>query len=262
MFYPLIKSWQPFAAVIVIAIFWSWESFRPFLKIPYPRVKHGLINVIISLINGVLITFVFSGVTVLAADYSIVNSFGMLYNLSLPEILQWIAAFILLDAWNYWWHRINHLVPFFWRFHRMHHSDPNMDVTTATRFHFGEIIISSIIRLPVIFFIGIPIWTLIIYDFILLLNTLFHHSNISISKPADKKLRYFIVSPFMHKVHHSRIQSETDSNYSSFCTLWDRIFGSYRERDDYENIKFGLDNFYSEDDQSLTGLIKTPLFKK
>jgi len=190
MFYPLIKSWQPFAAVIVIAIFWSWESFRPFLKIPYPRVKHGLINVIISLINGVLITFVFSGVTVLAADYSIVNSFGMLYNLSLPEILQWIAAFILLDAWNYWWHRINHLVPFFWRFHRMHHSDPEMDVTTATRFHVGEIVFSSIIRLGLIPALGIPIGVVILFDVIQLPVISFHHANIhlppTLAAPSDR----------------------------------------------------------------------------
>lgn len=262
MFHLLIKNIQPFAAVIVMALFWLWESYRPFFKNPYKRVKHGLINIIITLINAVLIILIFSGFTVFAAEYSLQNSFGILYNFSMPEIIQWAAALIILDMWNYWWHRINHLVPFFWRFHRMHHSDLNMDVTTATRFHFGEITLSSIIRLPIIFLIGIPIWTLIIYDFILLLNTLFHHSNISISKSADKQLRYFIVSPFMHKVHHSRIQAETDSNYSSFLTLWDRIFGSYRERDDYENINFGLDRFDSEDDQSFTGLLKTPFFKK
>ena len=143
----------------------------------------------------------------------------------------------------------------------MHHSDPNMDATTSVRFHFGEIIISSVLRLAVIFLVGIPIWVLIFYDTTLLICTIFHHSNIQLPYKVDTFIRAIIVSPNMHKVHNSRIKIETDSNYSSFLTIWDRIFGSFRLKDDYSEINSGSDNYDGADKQSLIGLIKTPLTK-
>jgi sterol desaturase/sphingolipid hydroxylase (fatty acid hydroxylase superfamily) len=153
---------------------------------------------------------------------------------------------------------MNHRIPFLWRFHRMHHSDPAMDATTGTRFHFGEIAMSSAIRLVLIPAIGIPLIPMLIYDTILTASVQFHHSNLALPNQADRWMRYLLVSPFMHKVHHSRWRPETDSNYSSLCSVWDRVFGSYREKEDYRKIHFGLDEFDSSEHQTLRGLLATP----
>ena len=102
---------------------------------------------------------------------------------------------LTLDLWTYWWHRANHRIPFLWRFHRMHHSDPAMDVTTATRFHLGEITVSTIVRLGIIPLVGIPLRVIVVYELVLLVSTQFHHSNIALPSGIDRILRLVIVSP-------------------------------------------------------------------
>jgi len=261
MFYLQVEKWEPFIAVFLITFFLIWESFSPFFNAPNNRIEHGVKNIILALINGLILGLLFAGITIIVANYTVQNNFGFVHLFNLTKVQYSILAFIIMDMWNYTWHRINHRVAFLWRFHKMHHSDPNMDVTTSVRFHFGEIIISSVFRLGVIFLVGIPIWVLIFYDTTLLICTIFHHSNIQLPDKVDKFIRSVIVSPNMHKVHHSRIKIETDSNYSSFLTIWDRIFGSFRLKNDYSEINFGLDNYDGEKKQSLIGLMKTPLTK-
>ena len=111
----------------------------------------------------------------------------------------------------------------------MHHSDPAMDVTTATRFHLGEITVSTIVRLGIIPLVGIPLRVIVVYELVLLVSTQFHHSNIALPSGIDRILRLVIVSPNMHRVHHSIKRVETDSNYSSVLSIWDRLFRSYRD---------------------------------
>jgi len=259
MIYLQVEKWEPFIAVFLITFFLIWESLFPFFNNPEDRTKHGIKNIFLALLNSVVIIFLFSGITVIVANYTEKNNFGLVHLFNLSKLQYSVLAFIIMDMWNYTWHRINHRIPFLWRFHRMHHSDPNMDATTSVRFHFGEIIISSAVRLLVILIIGIPIWVMVFYDTTLLICTIFHHSNIQLPDRLDKIIRTIIVSPNMHKVHHSRVKVETDSNYSSFLTVWDRIFGSFRLKNDYSEINFGLDEFDGKDKQSLIGLIKTPL---
>lgn len=258
MIHILLQQWQPFLVVAILSIMWAWESISPFFR-RERRLKHGARNLIISGINAIILALAFGGATVALSAYSTEHRTGLLYVANFPESLHSIFAFLLLDFWTYWWHRMNHVLPFLWRFHSMHHSDPEMDVTTATRFHLGEITMSSIIRLALILIIGIPIWVLIVYDVVLLASTQFHHANIFLPQKADRYLRYLIVSPFMHKVHHSRLKFETDSNFTSLFSLWDRLFGSYRDRENYADIRFGLDGFDSDESQSVKGLLATPL---
>ncbi len=156
---------------------------------------------------------------------------------------------------------MNHRIQFFWKFHRVHHSDPNMDVTTANRFHTGEIIFSSIFRTGIIVLIGLHIWELLVYEILLIIVVQFHHANIGVPEKLDRFLRIFIVTPAMHKVHHSRKQSETDSNYSSLFSFWDRICKTFNLNEDPHSIHIGLDDFDSEEDQKVKGLFWMP-FKK
>ena len=252
---------MPYWQVIVPAggflFFWGWESFRPFFE-QRGRIRHAARNLAVAALNAVVLTLVFAGLNISLAAATEVRGWGLLNAVNLPAPARAVAAFVLLDCWTYWWHRLNHRLPLLWRFHRMHHSDDNMDVSTATRFHLGEIVISAAIRLALIPVIGIPLGAILAYDLILLVATQFHHSNIGLRGVIDRWLRYLIVSPNMHKVHHSQEQVETDSNYASIFSVWDRLFGTYRGKADYHEIRFGLPAWTGSRFQSLLGMLATP----
>ena len=174
--------------------------------------------------------------------------------------MEMVIAILMFDLFTYWFHRLSHRIPFLWRFHRVHHSDPHMDVTTANRFHLGEVMISSVLRIPLIALAGVELWHLALYELLMFSIVQFHHANIALPGALDRLLRVFIVTPAMHKVHHSRIQKETDSNYTSLFSFWDRVFGSFKIRkpEDLGKIQLGLDGYDCTDKQRLIGLLKTP----
>jgi sterol desaturase/sphingolipid hydroxylase (fatty acid hydroxylase superfamily) len=253
-----IESARIWVSGSVLLLLLAWESFAPFFGFfksrPGGRMMHGTLNILLWIINVSLIAVVF--VRLWAATTEL--EFGLLQRLHLPSAIKAILAVMLLDLWTYWWHRMNHRIRFLWRFHRMHHSDPFMDVTSANRFHFGEIVFSSLLRVPVLMIIGADMWHIVLYEMLMFPVVQLHHANISLSEPIDRLLRVFVASPFMHKVHHSIYQPETDSNYSAFLSVWDRIFGSFRLNSAPESIQLGLDDF-TDADQRLWGMIKTPL---
>ncbi|MBA3829333.1 MAG: sterol desaturase family protein [Taibaiella sp.] len=151
--------------------------------------------------------------------------FGLLY--FLPVWAQIISGLLLADLFMYWWHRANHIFPAFWYFHRFHHRDTKLNVTSSVRFHAGELLLSYVIKIPVFALLGISATTVALYGFILLPVITLHHSNIRIGTIPDKIIRIFFVSPRMHRIHHSVIRQETNSNYSSVLPYWDMLFGSY-----------------------------------
>lgn len=243
---------------LTLTAMWGWESVAPFFRNPPHRWRHDLRNLAIGGLNGAFLAIVFAGVTTEFAAYVETNTIGLLHIVSLPIWLHYGLAFVFLDCWIYLWHRLNHTIPFLWRFHRVHHSDNHMDATSATRFHTGEIAFSMMLRFPVIALVGLPMPVIIAYDITMFICTMFHHANIALPTRLDKLVRFVTVSPFMHKVHHSRLHAETDSNYSTVLSVWDRVFGSYRERENYEDIRLGLDGFDGEEKQSIPGLLKAP----
>ncbi|MDK2971333.1 MAG: hypothetical protein PWP23_1088 [Candidatus Sumerlaeota bacterium] len=246
-----------------VATLWLAESLAPhfaaFVRDMRARRRHALRNAGLGLMNGLLgvalLGALIAGSVALADAYQV----GLLRAAPLPEWAKAIAALLLFDCWMYWWHRINHVVPFLWRFHRVHHSDPRMDVTTALRFHPGEIVLSTAARLLVVNLIGMDLRCLALYELIALPIVAFHHSNIAMPRRADSAIRWLVVTPWMHWVHHSTERAETNSNYSSVLSLWDRLFGSYRFRPDPDAIRFGLDEFPDETrHQGVAGMLKTP----
>jgi len=256
-----IPELRPIFALLVLVALLAWETIHPFFPIlsGRERVRHGFRNVLLGILNAIVTTLIFVGLWWTAATWAENRSFGLLHWLTLPTWAGWLIAILLFDAWTYFWHRINHRIPFLWRFHRVHHSDPHMDVTTANRFHTGEIVMSSILRVPLIVLLGAGIEQLALYELLMFAVVQFHHANISVSAKWDRVLRLFIVTPYMHKVHHSRWQPETDSNYSSLLSIWDRLFRSFRINEEPETIRLGLDEFDRPADQSLPGLLRTPL---
>jgi sterol desaturase/sphingolipid hydroxylase (fatty acid hydroxylase superfamily) len=251
------------SSVVLLALLLAWESLAPFFAFfagrGAERVRHGLKNVVLGVLNSLLTGLGFAALWLTTAHWAQAHEFGLLNWLKLPSWSRIAVAFLLFDAWMYWWHRMNHRIPFLWRFHRTHHSDPKMDVTTATRFHIGEIALSSVLRVPVIALLGLQLWQLALYEMAMFTVVQFHHANIALPAWLDRALRSIIVTPFMHKVHHSRWQPETDSNYSSLFSFWDRLFHSFRLREDPHTLQFGLQEFDGAENHTMTGLLATPL---
>jgi len=257
-----INTYRRWIALAVLFVLLTWESLYPFfgffLRKTRQRMVHGATNVAMAVINTLLIVLFFVTAWTWASTLATDKGWGLLNSFDAPIWLDALIAILLFDIFTYWFHRLSHRVPFLWRFHRVHHSDPQMDVTTANRFHFGEIIISSLLRVGAILAIGAEIWQLALYEAIMFPVVQFHHANIVLPPRLDGFLRLFIATPAMHKVHHSRLQPETDSNYTSLLSVWDRIFRSFRTSKDLHAIELGLQGYDSNAKQNLIGLLKTP----
>ena len=252
---------RPWIALGVLLALLLWETLSPFFSFPRggQRLRHGFRNILLGMLNAAVTALAFVALWWWAASFSAKHGLGLLHLLPFPTWSEWLIAILLFDGWTYFWHRINHRIPFLWRFHRVHHSDPHMDVTTANRFHIGEIAMSSLLRVPLIILLGASIGQLALYELLMFAVVQFHHANISVSAKWDRLLRLFVVTPYMHKVHHSRWQPETDSNYASFLSIWDRLFRSFRINEKPETINLGLDEFDKPSDHTVQGLLQTPL---
>ena len=200
----------------------------------------------------------FAAATLFVAEAARARGFGLLHLFDLPAWARIGLAVVIFDAWQYLWHRLNHRVGFLWRFHQVHHSDAELDATSGLRFHTGEIVLSSIARLAVLPLLGVTVAELLVYEAILLPIILFHHSNVRLPGRVDRRLRWLIVTPWMHWVHHSDRQPETDSNYSSILSIWDRVFGSFRLRSDPREIRLGLEHVDRPEWGTLRGMLTMP----
>jgi sterol desaturase/sphingolipid hydroxylase (fatty acid hydroxylase superfamily) len=234
------------------------ETLLPLFRDRRQRLRHGARNVGIMIFNTILLSLLFSTVYGLVYVYSAEREFGLFYHLPAPLFVRVALLILIFDAWMYVWHRMNHEIPFLWRFHRMHHTDPEMDVTTALRFHPLELIFSSILRVGWIIALGMRPFDILLYETIMLPIIYFHHSNFYLPAKIDRLLRAVIVTPLMHWVHHSDIIKETNSNYGTIFSWWDRLGRTFRLRSDPRTIRYGLENVQSPHWQTIWGMLKTP----
>ncbi len=238
------------------------ETIFPLFKGWKNRVRHIARNIGIVIVDNIVFFIVLAFVTGYIFRIIEQNQIGVFNYLNAPWILRIAFIIIFFDLWMYIWHVMVHRSAFLWRFHRMHHSDPNMDVSTALRFHPGEIIISTILRWGVFLILGVTAYDLLLYETIMLPIIFFHHSNYYLPEKIDKVLRGIIVTPWMHWVHHSHIFKETNSNYGTIFSIWDRLFSTFRLRKDPANIHYGLDEIQSSKWQTFIGMLKTPFVNK
>ena len=245
---------------LLLAAFWLWETWQPFFGQPAGRLRHAGHNLAIALANTVVLAFTLGAATVAVCGWTTEQEWGLLQAWPLAEPLRFALGLVLLDAWMYAWHRANHAIPLLWRFHRMHHSDNRMDVTTATRFHLGEHLGGGILRLGLIPLLSLGIWQIVVYELLVVAITQFHHADISLGR-FDRWLRLVIVTPDMHKVHHSRWRPETDSNYSTVLSIWDRLARSFRMRANVKTLELGLDGYDGTEWQTWWGMLKTPFVR-
>ena len=249
-------------SVSTLAALWLLETWLPFyaqFRGDRPqRLRHDARNLTFGLANALLMALAFGALLAGAATLAERHHFGLLHYVDWPFRAETLLGFVVFDLWMYLWHRANHRVPLLWRFHRMHHSDPQMNVTTGVRFHTGEIVLSAVARLAILPLLGISLGQVAVYEAVFLPVVLVHHSNVRLPRWLDYGLLAMIVTPAMHRVHHSRWQPETDSNYGSVFPYWDLVFRSVRLRD-AADIRLGLDGLDTPEWQTVAGMLRTPL---
>ncbi len=237
-------------------LLWILEALHPCFSRQKPRTLHAKLNLSMAGLN-LLILFPSGILMPFMLDWS-KNAWPGIGMFALPPVAEAIVIILLIDLWMYVWHRLNHEIAFFWRFHSIHHSDTTLDVTTSWRFHYIEILLSELLRLPLFMLIGAGIEHLLLYSLLMTPVIEFHHSNISIPPAMDRLARLIIPSPMMHRLHHSRLRSEHDSNYGSMLSVWDRLFGSFLMTDNLGGIRLGLDHESDSDKQQLFALLLRP----
>lgn len=241
----------------VLALLYAVEGVAPLVPVVGGRTVHDARNLGLAILNAAPFLMGLGALTVSVAMATERFGWGLLGAVAAPGWVETVAGLLLLDLWMYLWHVANHKVPLLWRFHRMHHSDNQLDASSGVRFHLGEVLLSFLLRLPVIALLGLTVRQLLLYELILLPVILVHHANIALPRPVEAVARWLVVTPDIHHVHHSRLQEETDSNYGSVLPWWDRLFRTLRSQSP-ENLDYGLEGWDDESRQSVRGLLLTP----
>lgn len=242
-----------------ITLFWLLEGALPLFKFDYKKWKHALPNFFFTL-TTIIINFGLAFLLLLSADWVKANDFGIIN--WLPELSLWVYVLLgvlLLDFFGaYLAHFVEHKVKPLWMVHLVHHTDHNVDTTTANRHHPIESVIRFAFTLLGVFLVGTPIAIVMLYQALSLVFAQFTHANIKLPKALDKIISYVLISPDMHKIHHHYRLPYTDSNYGNIFSIWDRLFGTYMYME-REKLVYGVDVFPDEKKNSnIKELLKQP----
>ncbi len=241
-----------FLAALLAMMLWEWR--RPRRSLSLPRARRWPANLGIIVVDSVVLRLVFPILAVGVAGLAQTRGWGLFHWLEAPFWLACAASLLLLDLAIYAQHVIFHKVPALWRLHRMHHTDLDFDVTTALRFHPLEIVLSMLIKLTVVVLLGTPPVAVLLFEVILNATAMFNHGNVRLPERLDRALRWLLVTPDMHRVHHSVRPEETDSNFGFNLPWWDRLFGTYRD----QRMTIGLEYFRDWRATKLYGLLMQP----
>jgi sterol desaturase/sphingolipid hydroxylase (fatty acid hydroxylase superfamily) len=238
-----------------------WEAVSPRRVLQHSKRTRWTNNIGLTFLNTILLRLTFPAAAVGTALLAEEKGWGVFHLFSFPQWMAGLASIMILDLIIYAQHVAFHKIPVFWRLHRMHHIDLDFDLTTGARFHPVEIILSMVLKMGAVAALGAPAWAVVIFEILLNGTSMFNHSNISMNLLADRWIRRVIVTPDMHRVHHSVLIRETDSNYGFNLSWWDRLFGTYRDQPvaGHEAMKIGLANYRSEKWLNLGWMLLVPL---
>lgn len=222
-----------------------WEVFAPRRALTLGRAVRWASNLGIVALNSLIVRLLFPAAAVGVAAFCAAEGWGLLNHVAVPFWLAVVVAVIALDFVIWLQHVLVHAVPVLWRLHRVHHADLDYDVTTGGRFHPLEIVLSMLIKFAAIALLGAPVVAVVIFEVLLNATSMFNHGNLRLPVGVDRALRWFVVTPDMHRVHHSVHPEETNSNYGFNLPWWDRLFGTYRAqpRDGHEGMTIGLHEY-------------------
>ena len=247
----------------IFALVALWELAAPRRALARPRWLRWYGNIGIALLNTLAVRLLIPLLPVALAALAADRGWGILNLVALPLWLEIAVAVVVLDLIIYLQHVMFHAVPALWRLHRMHHADLDFDVTTGSRFHTIEIVLSVLLKLAAVIVIGPPAVAVVIFEVVLNGTSMFNHGNLRLPPGLDRVLRWVLVTPDMHRVHHSDIPAETNSNFGFNLPWWDRLFGTYRAQPSlgHEGMTIGLDTFREEADLHLHKMLVQP-FKR
>jgi sterol desaturase/sphingolipid hydroxylase (fatty acid hydroxylase superfamily) len=245
----------------VLAVMAAWEVVAPRRRRSVARLVRWPGNLGVVALDTILVRLAFPVVAVGLAAAAERNDWGLLNVLDVPAWLAFVVALLALDLAIYLQHVMFHAVPALWRLHRMHHADFDLDATTGVRFHPLEILLSMAFKLALVAALGPPAVAVLVFEVLLNATSMFNHANVRLPQAVDRALRVLVVTPDMHRVHHSIHRDETDSNFGFNLPWWDRLLGTYRAqpRDGHETMTLGIPQFRSARDLRLDRMLLQPL---
>ncbi|WP_428624852.1 sterol desaturase family protein [Sedimenticola sp.] len=222
-----------------------WEIRSPRRKLSQPKARRWLHNLGLTVLNSLLLRLLFPAAAVGIAVIAEQKDWGLFNYYPVPPLLSVLLSVILMDGVIYLQHVMVHAIPLLWRLHRVHHADLDYDVTTGARFHPLEIILSMLIKFATILLLGPPVVAVILFEVLLNATAMFNHGNLRLPEKVDRIVRLFLVTPDMHRVHHSIEDDETNSNFGFSLPWWDRLFGTYKAqpRAGHEGMTIGIERF-------------------
>jgi sterol desaturase/sphingolipid hydroxylase (fatty acid hydroxylase superfamily) len=244
----------------IFAVMALWELIGPRRKQTVGRTWRWPNNLGVVLVDTVLVRILFPTTAVGLALVANERGIGLLNVVSVPPSIGVVVSVILLDLAIYFQHVLFHAVPMLWRLHRMHHADLDIDVSTGLRFHPIEILLSMLIKLTVVIALGAPAVAVLVFEMLLNATSMFNHSNVRLPLGFDRLLRWFVVTPDMHRVHHSVLTRETNSNFGFNLPWWDRLFGTYRAQPaaGHETMTIGIEQFRDPRELGLDRMLVQP----
>ena len=244
-----------------LTIFWLIESAVPLFSFRYNKWKHAGINIFFTL-TTIVVNFSMAFILVKSSDWVVANNFGVIQWINMPVWLYAIIGILLLDLIGAWLvHYVEHRVRWMWKFHLIHHTDQNVDTTTANRHHPGESVFRFAFTTMAVIIVGAPMWMVFLYQTMSVVLTQFNHSNVKMPAWLDNTLVLVFCTPNMHRVHHHYRMPYTDSNFGNIFSFWDRMFGTYMEVES-EKLKYGVDTYMKEEDAgNIWAMLKIPFQK-
>jgi sterol desaturase/sphingolipid hydroxylase (fatty acid hydroxylase superfamily) len=247
--------------VLALLLFFL-ERFLPLRQGTRSLIARLVVNLAISALTFVAAVALDQPAAHWALRWSAEKPFGLIHLAVMPVWAEFALSFLLMDLAFYYWHLANHRIPFLWRFHNVHHIDPDLDVSTAFRFHFGEITFSSLFSIVQVSLIGISPWAFAIYQLAFQAEVLFHHSNLRLPIGFERLLSKIIVTPRMHGIHHSQVQRENNSNFGTVFTWWDRLHRTLGLNIPQDEVIVGIPAYTLPEDNRVPSALLMPFRKQ
>ncbi len=249
--------------LVILALVAGWEMIIPRRRRVLTRTRRWPQNLGFSVVNTLSLRLFLPGAAIGLATLADVKGWGLFHSVALPFWLAVVLSLLLLDLTIYLQHVMFHALPLLWRVHRVHHTDMDFDVTTALRFHPVEILLSMLIKLAVIALLGAPALAVLVFEIILNATAMFNHANASLPAGIERIARLVVVTPDFHRVHHSVLTAETNSNFGFNAPWWDRLFGTYRAQPaaGHDHMRIGLEDFRDPAQERLDRLLTQPLIR-
>jgi sterol desaturase/sphingolipid hydroxylase (fatty acid hydroxylase superfamily) len=261
----MLSLYLPLIVIGVFAAFFVVERFVPLRHNRSALFGRLVVNLAISGLVFLTAMLTVKPAASRAMNWASDEHFGLTHliaNAGGPAWVQFIAGFLLLDLSFYYWHIMNHRIAVLWRFHNVHHIDPDLDVSTGFRFHFGEVLLSTVFRVVQVSVIGVSLPAFVAYELVFQANTLFHHSNVRLPIRLERVLNAVLVTPRMHGIHHSQVRDETNSNFGVVFCWWDRLHRTLGLNIPQSEIEIGVAGYSAPEDNRLWHTLTMPFRKQ